>query len=83
MAEEFAHFPERFDFFQPHEYIDLMVAFIENLRPDIAIERFAGEVPPSFNIRKSWKGIRSDQVIGMVEKRLMELDTWQGKNYRP
>jgi uncharacterized protein len=83
MAEEYVLYPERFDFFDPPEYIDLMVAFLENLRPDIAIERFAGEVPPQYNIRKSWNGIRSDQVIGMIEKRLMEMDTWQGKKYLP
>lgn len=83
MAQEYKSHPENFDFFEPEEYIDFMVEFIENLRPDIAIERFAGEVPPKYNLRKSWKGLRSDQVTKLIEDRLIDLNTWQGKNYRP
>jgi uncharacterized protein len=82
MADEYIANPGKFDFFEPDEYVDFMVKFIENLRPDIAIERFAGEVPPEFNLRKSWKGLRSDQVILLIEQKLEELDTWQGKKFR-
>ena len=83
MAEEYAMHPENFHFFESMEYIDFMCQFLENLRPDIAIERFSGEVPPQYNLRKSWLGLRSDQVILLIEKRLEEMDSWQGKNYTP
>jgi uncharacterized protein len=83
MAEEYKLNPENFDFFEPDEYINFMVQFLENLRPDIAIERFAGEVPPKYNLRKSWKGLRSDQITMLIEERLIQLNTWQGKNYLP
>jgi uncharacterized protein len=82
MAEDFKSHPEYFDFFEPEEYIDFMVEFLENLRPDIAIERFAGEVPPQYNLRKSWKGLRSDQITRLIEERLLRLNSWQGKKYR-
>jgi uncharacterized protein len=81
MAEEFLQNPDHFSFFEPDEYVDFMVQFLEKLNPAIAIERFAGEVPPQYNMRKSWKGLRSDQIITMIEKRLQDLDTWQGKKY--
>ncbi len=81
MADEFLIHPENFQFFEPDEYVDFMIRFLENLRPDIAIERFAGEVPPQYNLRKSWKGLRSDQVIIMIEKELEMRNTWQGKYY--
>ncbi|TVQ13572.1 MAG: TIGR01212 family radical SAM protein [Bacteroidetes bacterium] len=81
MAEDFLRNPEKFHFFEPEEYVDFMVDFLENLRPEIAIERFAGEVPPDFNLRKSWSGLRSDQVIDLIEKRLKERNSWQGKKY--
>jgi uncharacterized protein len=82
MADEYLNYPDNFQFFEPGEYVDFMVSFLENLRPDIAIERFAGEVPPEYNLRKSWKGLRSDQVIIMIEKELQQRNTWQGKNYQ-
>ena len=81
MADEYLNQPENFHFFEPDEYVDFMIRFLENLRPDIAIERFAGEVPPHYNLRKSWKGLRSDQVIIMIEKELELRNTWQGKYF--
>ncbi len=81
MAEDFLKHPGKFHFFEPEEYVDFMVDFLENLRPDIAIERFSGEVPPAYNLRKSWSGLRSDQVIALIEERLKERNSWQGKNY--
>ncbi len=81
MALEYQHHPERFRFFEPGEYADFMVEFLENLRPDIAIERFAGEVPPLYNLRPSWRGLRSDQVTLLIEEKLRKKDSWQGKKF--
>ncbi len=83
MAEDYLHNPEKYQFFEPEEYVDFMIEYLENLRPDIAIERFAGEVPPAFNLRKAWKGLRSDQVITRIEEKMKERNTWQGKYYSP
>ncbi len=82
MADEYLKSPGNFHFFEPEEYVDFIVRFLENLRPDIAIERFAGEVPPDYNLRKSWKGLRSDQMISLIEKELEQRNTWQGKNFK-
>lgn len=81
MAKEYLEFPEHFDLFSAEEYVDFMADFLENLSPNIAIERFAGEVPPGYNLRKSWNGLRSDQIIGMIESELTRRNSWQGKNY--
>ena len=80
--------PNDFISFTRHEYIDLVISFVENLNPDIIIDRFAGEVPPRFLSGPSimedarWGFIRNDQLIQMIEKRMAEKDTWQGKFYR-
>lgn len=80
MAEEFSEHPENFDLFSMEEYIDFVVKFIERLRPEIVIERLAGEVPPEFQSgSQGWGGLRSDQVAVLIEMRMAELDTWQGK----
>ncbi len=81
MANEYFWHPERFDFFEPGEYVDFMIEFIEHLRPDIAIERFSGEVPPRYNVRQSWRGLRSDKMITLIENEMLARDTWQGKKY--
>ena len=79
LAQEYLNNPSDFHFFEPEEYVVFMADFLENLAPRIAIERFAGEVPPEFNLRKSWSGLRSDQVIILIEKELEQRNSWQGK----
>ncbi len=81
IAQEYLEYPEHFNLFSVQEYVQFMVDFLENLNPDIAIERFAGEVPPQYNMRESWNGLRSDQIIGRIEKMLEEKKSWQGKYY--
>jgi radical SAM protein (TIGR01212 family) len=68
-------------FFELDEYIDFVVDFVEHLRPDIIIERIAGEVPPRFQVcpNPTWKNIRNDQIMVKFEKRLNERETFQGR----
>jgi len=79
IAEEYLKHPEHFDLFTADEYVLFMADFLEYLNPSIAIERFAGEVPPEYNLRKLWDGLRSDQIIGLIEKELEKRNSWQGK----
>jgi radical SAM protein (TIGR01212 family) len=66
-------------FFELDAYLDMVVDFVEQLRPDIVIERIAGEVPPRFQVGPVWGGIRNDQIMVKFEKRLAERNTWQGR----
>ncbi|MGC9374907.1 MAG: TIGR01212 family radical SAM protein [Bacteroidales bacterium] len=79
MEKEYYNHPEKFTFFELSEYIDFFVRFIERLNPDFVVERFAGEVPPRFLAGPGWGLIRNDQILVKFEKKLKELDTWQGK----
>jgi radical SAM superfamily enzyme len=79
MEEEFVQKRDDFVTFALDEYIDFFVSFLERLRPDIYIERFAGEVPPRFLNTIPWGMIRNVELVRMLEKRLEELDTWQGR----
>jgi radical SAM protein (TIGR01212 family) len=69
-------------FFELDEYLDFVVDFVEQLRPDIIIERIAGEAPPRFLVSPAWKNIRNDQIMVRFEKRLEERETLQGRLYR-
>jgi uncharacterized protein len=81
MEEEFKRNPVDFEIFTWEEYLDFIIKFIERLNPAIVIERFTGEVPPRFLVREAWGKKRTDQIVGLIEKRLEELNTWQGRCY--
>ena len=78
MEAEFARCPEDFVQFGLEEYIDFFIDFLELLRPDLYIERFAGEVPPRFVNSTPWGKVRNVQLLQMLHKRLEERDTYQG-----
>jgi hypothetical protein len=79
LATEYASHPERFRLFSLDEYVDLVVSLVECLRPGLQIERFSGEVPPRFNAGPSWGRLRTDQVLRLIEARMEERGTWQGR----
>lgn len=81
MADEYIANPSDFQLFTLEDYIEFVIDFIERLNPNIVIERFAGEVPPRFLVSKPWLNLRYDQVLSLIEKRLEERDTYQGKNF--
>jgi len=83
MAIDFANNPESFNLFTLNEYIDFICEFISHLKPDIVIERFAGEVPPRFLAGPNWGSFRNDQILNMIEKKLSEKKIWQGKYFNP
>lgn len=81
IEKEAAEHPERFATFTLDEYIDFIIDILERLRPDLCIERVAGEVPPRFVEHTRWGLVRNFQILQMLEKRLEERDTWQGRLY--
>jgi uncharacterized protein len=82
MEKEYKKNPEEFELFTWEEYLDFFIGFLEKLNPSFVVERFTGEVPPRFLSGKPWSGKRSDQIACIIEKRLEELDSWQGKYFK-
>ena len=82
MEKEFESFPNDFVTFNLEEYLDFFIDFSEQLRPDLYIERFAGEVPPRFVNGTPWGKVRNVELLRMLEKRLIERDTYQGVLYK-
>lgn len=81
MEKEFRENPEDFELFSWEEYLDFFISFLERLNPAIVVERFTGEAPPRFLTGEGWGKKRTDQIVSLIEKRLEESDTWQGKKY--
>ncbi len=83
LADEYKKRSADFKMFEMEEYIDFVIQFIERLNPDFVIERLSGEVPPWFLAGPGWGLIRSFEVRDKIEARMKELDTWQGKYFKP
>ncbi|PLW93808.1 MAG: TIGR01212 family radical SAM protein [Marinilabiliales bacterium] len=81
MHKDFENNPNDYKLFEREEYLDFAVSFCERLRPDLLIDRFAGEVPLPYLIAPKWGLFRYDQVMQMIEKRFEERNTWQGRLY--
>ena len=77
IEQEFQEHPEDFCSLNMEDYIDLMVNIIARLRADIAIERFAAEVPPKYLSNNPWKLQRYDVILQRIRQRLEERDVWQ------
>lgn len=81
MEREFAANPSDFELFSWEEYLDFFIRFLERLNPSFVVERFTGEAPLRFLTGEGWGKKRTDQIVSLIEKRLEELDTWQGRLY--
>lgn len=81
MEKEYATRPEDFLKFSLDEYLDFFVDILENLRPDLYIERFAGEVPPRFVNDTPWGLVRNVELLRLLDSKLEERNSYQGKNY--
>ena len=78
MAYQFKHTPEMFSFMELDEYINLVVDFLELLNPEIIVERFFSESPERMLIYPKY-GLKNFEVKYLVEKRLEERNTHQGR----
>ena len=81
MAKEFAEFPKEYPMFTVESYVELVVDYLEHLRPSIVVERFVSSAPDKMVIAPKW-GLKNYEFVAKVEKRLIEKDTWQGRLYK-
>ena len=79
MAAEYAAHPERFRLWSIEEYLELFVEILRRLRPDIVVERFAGEAPPRYHHTKGWGLVRNEELLAMLDKILERRGVHQGE----
>ena len=92
MAAEFIRQRERaaqditytsdYSLYSAEEYASLVVDFLEKLRPDIVVERFASSSPQALLLAPDW-GLKNYEFVALVDKELRRRDSWQGKYYSP
>ncbi|MDE6180012.1 MAG: TIGR01212 family radical SAM protein [Phocaeicola sp.] len=81
MASEYAENPEMFHLYTVDEYIDIVIDYIERLRPDLVLERFVSQSPKELLIAPDW-GVKNHEFTDKVKKRMRERNAWQGKYYK-
>ena len=76
------------DIMRMESYIPLVCDILERLRPDLMMERFAGEVPPRFQAipslgwrRSDGKLIRNEEIPQLVNKELERRNSRQGCHF--
>lgn len=80
MAQEYAEHPSDFHLFTPDEYIDLVIDFIERLRPDLILERFVSQSPSSLLAIPGW-GLKNHEFVAKLRRRMNERNARQGRLY--
>ena len=80
MAAEYESRPQAFHLYTADEYIDLVIDYIEHLRPDMVLERFVSQSPKELLIAPDW-GLKNHEFTDKVKKRMRERDSFQGKLY--
>lgn len=79
MAREYRKNP--FHLLNLDEYLELVVDFLERLNPAIRIERLFGSAPREQLVGPVWNKAKGG-IRHMIEKRLKERNTWQGRLYK-
>ena len=82
MEKEFLENPQDFNLFTFDDYVDFFILFLEKLNPQIVVERFTGEATPGVLLEHKWNKKRTDEIVRIIERKLEELNTWQGRLYK-
>jgi len=64
------------------EYLDTVIAILEQLPPRMVVERISGDAPPQYFVAPAWC-LDKPAVRASLDAELRRRDTWQGKCYTP
>ena len=80
MAAEYQQHPEDFHLFELDEYVDVVVNYVQHLRPDLVLERFVSQSPSDLRLAPHW-GVKNYEFNALVQKKMKNLGVFQGKLY--
>jgi radical SAM protein (TIGR01212 family) len=60
------------------DYTDVVISQLEVIPPEIVIERITGDGDKKTLVAPKWSGDKK-KVIAMIDKKMSDRDTWQGK----
>jgi uncharacterized protein len=74
-------YPEYVSFGSIEEYIDLVIAALEIIPPDVTVHRISGDAPRSTLIAPEWS-YRKRTILNGIHHAMRERNTWQGKKWQ-
>ena len=81
LSTQFEANPEMVHLYKAEEYADLIISFLERLRPDLAVERFVSQSPRELLIAPDW-GLKNYEFTYIVEQKMRAQGNYQGRNYK-
>lgn len=66
-----------FHLYTPDEYTETIISYLEHLRPDIAVERFASQSPKDLLIAPQW-GLKNYELTNLVVNKMKREGRYQG-----
>lgn len=80
MAREYAERPEDFRLYSAEEYARLVADFLEQLCPEIAVERFTSQTPRDLLLAPDW-GLKNYEFVEKVKRELVQRGSCQGAKW--
>jgi radical SAM protein (TIGR01212 family) len=80
MAREYEQHPEAFHLMDLDNYLNLLIDYLEHLRPDLVLERFVSQSPTALLLAPDW-GLKNHEFTAILRKRMTQLGAYQGKKY--
>ena len=75
LAQMYAENP--FHLYSPEEYSELIVRYLEHLRPDMVVERFASQSPKDMLIAPHW-GLKNYELTNLIVNKMRKEGRRQG-----
>lgn len=82
MAQLYAQSPQDFHLYEVDDYIELIIDYMEQLRPDIILDRFVSQSPSEWLIAPRW-GMKNHVFVDKLKKRMRQRNTYQGRLFKP
>ena len=71
-----------YDCLTREEFVDLAVAFLEHISPNMVVHRLTGDPDPETLVAPQW-ALDKHRTINLIQQRLEETDSLQGRLYVP
>lgn len=68
--------------FSFEDYKAIVIKFLEQLNPDIIVERFVSTSPLDKLIAPKWNQMKNFEIVAQIEKELEKQNTWQGRLFK-
>ncbi len=72
--------PDYIPFESMEEYIDLLIAALEIIPPEITLHRISGDAPRSTLIAPEWS-YKKRTILNNIHREMRQRNTWQGRRF--